>query len=281
MRITLALPSRNRPAGLLSVLTAMDALATGNHDITYAVILDDDDYVTLEQFEHWERSGMLPDGVQKIVAARTQTINARVNHAIKDHPAEIYSQIVDDGFPLTQHWDAILHGAKNIPAFCWQEVNDPTNSTFLIISEDWHKVVGRFYPDYFPFWFADTWIAEVYNLAFSMPISIIQQLRMGGKRGTTLGMRDVAFWFRFFAFTRSERIAEAQMIRAAWGVKGDVREDSEAALKRMEEGDAYQLTQVKRYETVFKADLGAPSELYKLCKARAESWMASPSEEAA
>jgi len=274
MKITLALPSRGRPSGLLSVLTSMDALATGNHDITYALIVDDDDYVTLEQLEHWNKSGFLPDRTLIFQGARTATVNARVNDAIGVCPADLYSQIVDDGFPLSQHWDAIFYGAKDIPAFCWQEMNDPTNSTFLIISEKWRQAAGRFYPDGFPFWFADTWIAEVYKLAFDMPISIIQQLRMGGKRGTTLGMRDLAFWFRFFAFTRTERILEAETIAAAYGEYVDVRKDRAQALEQMEAGDAYQLTQVSRYEAVFKANLGEPSELYKACKARAEEVLA-------
>lgn len=273
MKITLALPSRGRPAGLLSVLTSMDALATGNHDITYAVIVDDDDYMTLEQLEHWNKSGFLPERTLIFQGARTATVNARVNNAIGVCPADIYSQIVDDGFPMSQHWDAIFYGAKDIPAFCWQEMNDPTNSTFLIISERWRDATGRFYPDCFPFWFADTWIAEVYNLAFGMPISIIQQLRMGGKRGTTLGMRDVAFWFKFFAFTRQERIQEAQKVAAAYGEYVDVRKDRASELDTMERGDAYQLTQVPRYEAVFKADLGEPSDIYKVCKAKAEERM--------
>lgn len=216
---------------------------------------------------------MLPANVKQFVGARTKTVNARVNDAIKACPADIYSQIVDDGFPLTQHWDAILHGAKDIPAFCWQEMNDPANTTFLIISEKWREAVGRFYPECFPYWFADTWIAEVYTLAFGMPISIIKQLMMGGKRGTTLGMRDVEFWFKYFAYTRSERIAEAQMVRLAYGLSGDVRATSEGLIEQMERGDAYQLTQVPRYEVIFKSDLGEPSEVYRKCKAKAQGEM--------
>lgn len=273
MKITLALPSRGRPAGLLSVLTSLDALATGNHEITYAVIVDVDDYLTCKCLQEWADQGMLADGVRVETGIRDKTVNARVNEAMVKYPADIYSQVVDDGFPLTQHWDALLHGAKDIPAFCWQEANDPTNATFLVITEKWRQTTGRFYPDYFPYWFADTWIAEVFNLAFGKPIGIINQLRMGGKRGTTTGMRDLEFWFRFFAFTRTERIAEAQLIRAAYGIHGDVRKDSAETIAMLEKGDEYQLTQIPRYEAVFKANLGESSEVYKSTKDCAEKFM--------
>lgn len=254
-------------------MTALDALSTGNHKVTYAVIVDDDDYVTLEQLEHWEKSGFLPSNVRKFVGARTKTVNARVNEAVKECPGDIYSQIVDDCFPLTQHWDAIFHAAKDLPAFCWQERNDPENATFLIISEKWRQATGRFYPEYFPFWFADTWLAEVYRLAFGEPIAVIQQLCMGGKRGVTQGMRDVAFWFKFFACTRNERIVEAFLLSSAYGKPQDIWKARAADIEVMEKADAYQLTQVPRYEAVMKANLGEPTPLYLKCRERAERLM--------
>lgn len=273
MNITLVLPSRNRPAGLLGVITALDALATGNNKITYAVVLDNDDYVTLEQWDHWKKSGMLPDGVREFIGARNKTVNARVNDAVRACPGDLYSQIVDDCFPLTQHWDSIFAAARELPALCWQERNDPDNATFLIISEKWRQQTGRFYPEYFPFWFADTWLAEVYKLAFGAPIAVIQQLCMGGKRGTTQGMRDVEFWFKFFAYTRSERIAEAQMLAAAYGRPVNIRMSRAQDIALMEKADAWQLTQVQRYETMFKANLGEPTAIYKRCKEVAEEAM--------
>lgn len=275
MKITVGLPSRNRPAGLLSVLTAFNALATGAHDIAYAVILDDDDYVTLEQSEHWLKSGMLPNSVHFLPGARTRTVNARFNDAIAKFPADVYMQACDDAFPLAFHWDKLVAGAiEQIPAFSWQECNDPANATYLVISERWREAVGRFYPEYFPFWFADTWIAEVFNLAFAKPIAVVNQLQFGGKRGQTQGMRELRFWFDFFAATRVERIAEAERLAKAFGFSLNARRDRAEALQRMEQGDDYQRTRVPDYEAAFRANLGEPSEAYKAAKVRAECWMA-------
>lgn len=273
MKITVAIPSRGRPAGLLAVLTALNALATGNHEITYAVIVDDDDYVTLEQLLHWEKSGMLPPGVQQITGARHLTVNARFNDACARCPADWYLQSCDDIYPLTQHWDALMYGARTLPAYCWQEANDPGNATILAISEKWRSTVGRFYPEYFPFWFADTWLAEVFNLAFAKPIPLINQLQMGGKRGQTQGMRDLEFWFRFFAVTRIERMKEAEAIAKAWGFTIDCRRDRQAQIVDMEASDHYQLGRVELYEKAFNANFGAETEVYRIAEARAKQWI--------
>lgn len=275
MKITVGLPSRNRPAGLLAALKAFDSLATGANEITYAVIMDEDDYVTLEQFEHWEKSGMLPDGVRRFVAPRNKTVNARFNDAMKLCPAEVYSQACDDSLPLAFHWDKLLAGAiAQVPAFNWQECNDPANATYPVLSQRWIEAVGRFYPEYFPFWFADTWIAEVFNIAFAKPIPVINQLQMGGKRGSTQGMRDLSFWFQFFAATRIERIAEATAVAKAFGFTLNAQTERAEILQRLRDGDTYQRNRAPVYEQAFKANVGEPSEVYKAAKFKAECWMA-------
>lgn len=274
MKITVGLPSRNRPAGLLSTLTALDALATGGHEITYAVIVDDDDYVTLEQIDHWQKSGMLPPGVHTLSGPRVKTVNARFNDAVSQFPADVYMQACDDSFPLAFGWDRLMAGAKEMPAYSWQECNDPGNATYLVISERWREAVGRFYPEYFPFWFADTWIAEVYTLAFAKPIGVVNQLQMGGKRGKTQGMRDLGFWFDFFAATRVERIAEAKAVAKAHGFSVNPELERASQLAQMRAGDEYQRGRVATYSEAFKADLGEPSAVYKAAKFRADCWLA-------
>jgi hypothetical protein len=200
-------------------------------------------------------------------------VNARFNDAVTAYPADIYSQACDDAFPLCQHWDALFAGAKDLPAFGWKESNDPGNCTYPVISERWREAVGRFYPEYFPFWFADTWIGEVFNLAFAKPIPIVNQLALGGKRGQTQGMRDLAFWFRFFAATRVERIAEAERIARAYGFTLDCKRERVAEIARFEQGDLYQAGRVPQYEASFNANLGEPSPRYLRAKAVAEAWM--------
>ena len=209
--------SRHRPAGLLSVLTALDALASGTHEITYPLIVDDDDALMRETINYWRQHDMMPAGVFPIVGKRDRTLNARMNEACAAFPAEAYFFGPDDGYPLTQHWDAIFKAAvdQGLPAWCWVEKNAAGDATFICLSEKWRSALGRAFPEYFPYWFADTWIAEVHLLAFAKPIALINQLAMGGKRGKTQGMRELSFWFKFFAHTRDERIAEAEKLAKA------------------------------------------------------------------
>ena len=270
MKITVPIASRGRPAGLLAALTTLDALSTGNNEITYAVIVDTDDLLTSSCLGDWEDRQMLPKGTVIHLGPRSNTLNSRVNDVIAQHPADAYSSAVDDLFPLTQHWDAVYVAAKELPAYCWREMNDPGNATLLVISERWRKATGRYYPEYFPFWFADTWIAEVFMLAFGKLIPVIEGLSQGGKRGTTQGMRDLAFWFKFFAATRIERIEEAKRVCEAFGEKYVFRPEW---LAKMENGDAFQLKKVPQFEAAFRANQGQPSDVYLQAKESAFKWL--------
>jgi len=257
------------------VLTSLDALATGSHDITYVLILDDDDSKTLRLTDEWEKQQLFPKGTVLRVGPRVKTLNARMNDAITEFPADYYCFLVDDGFPLSRHWDAMFDGLKELPAFAWQELNDPKNATFIAISERWRKATGRGFPDYFPFWFADTWILEVHLLAFAKPIGIVNQLQMGGKRGTTQGMRDLPFWFDFYAKTRSERIADAVAVAKEWGFTLDVAKDRQAQLAILEDGDRRQREKTPMYASQFGALEAAtePTTAYLQAKERAEEWL--------
>ena len=263
MKITVILPSRSRPAGMIGVISAYQALSTGNNDITYVLILDEDDQVI-------HHTDILDDSVKVIFGQRNRTVNARFNEAVEKYPAECYIQACDDAFPLSFHWDAMVaHAIKLIPAFSWQEKNDPQNATYICLSDKWIQETGRFYPEYFPFWFADTWIAEVHLLAFGKPIPVINQLQVGGKRGKTQGMRDLRFWFEFFTRTRVERLDEAKQLAAAYGTDmGDRAKE----MKLLEDADRHQLTQIDRYEGQFQTE-GEPSALYARCKKEAEQWI--------
>lgn len=276
MRITIPMPSRNRPAGLLSVITSLDALATGSNEITYAIMLDSDDTDSRLMVKQWADLNWLPKNTHTIVGERDKTLNARMNEVIGAFAAEVYCCLPDDGFPLTQGWDAIFVGLyqQGIPAFAWQEKNDPGNPTFIAITERWRVATGKMFTEYFPFWFADTWIAEVHALAFAKGLGIVNQLQMGGKRGKTHGMRDLDFWFRFFAATRVERIAEAEAVAKEYGFTLNVERDRGEIMEAMETADEKQLRRVPEYESMFGSHEDPETPLYAECKAKAKQWIA-------
>ena len=264
MKIDVIIPSRGNPTRLMAVLTCFDQLSTGNHEVTYRIICDMDDPLTCKAAESLKLNTAIHIG--------TGNLQTRMNDAAKEGDAQIVTTAADDVFPLAQDWDGILAvaDAKNIPAFSWQEVRDPTNHTNLVFSRKWLKAVGRMLSEYFPFWFGDTWVAEVFEMAFTQPMPIISNLPWGGRRGKTRGMRDLAFWFEFFAATRIERVAEARALCFAYERKFEVPEAMAADMKRR---DAEQLTRVPQYEQWFGANQGDPSEQYVKMKTAADQWL--------
>lgn len=268
------MPSRHRPAGLLSVLTSLDALATGSNLITYALLIDSDDDQTRMHVDLWRMNDMLPQNTHVIVGERDKTLNARANEVVGAFAADVYFCPPDDGYPLAQHWDAMFSGlSEQLPAFAWQEKNDPGNATFIAITERWRKATGRMFPEYFPFWFSDTWLLEVHLLAFAKPLGIVNQLPMGGKRGKTQGMRDLEFWFRFFAATRIERIAEAEAVAKEFGFTVNVERERRQFMELLEQADASQLQRVPQYEVAFGANEAPETEQYLAAKQRARDWL--------
>ena len=273
MKIDLIIPSRGQALRLMSVITAFDNLATGEHDITYNVVCDLDDPLT------WKALKQLP-GVQVAVHAGAGPLAERMNTVAMECDADTVSGAADDTFPLAQHWDDIIAAGKDQghDLFSWQEVNDPTNHTMIVFSRRWLKAVGRMLPTYFPFWFGDTWVAEVYELAFNRPLPIVENLQWGGKRGKTNGMRDLAFWFEFFSATRVERIAEARSVCYAFARPFVA---NQAMIEDMERRDREQLARVPHYEEYFGANKGEPSEQYTTMKTAADTWLQNHKEKAA
>ncbi len=276
MRITIPIPSRNRPAGLLASLHTLDALASGAHEITYVVLIDSDDEITCNATNDWRRLDLLPQRTHVIIGERDKTVNARVNEAIGAFSADIYCQMSDDAFSLTQHWDQLFMGlhSQGVPCWAWQEVADPGNATYIAISEKWRSTTGHMYVDHFPFWFADTWLLEVHLLAFARGIAIVNQLILGGKRGKTQGMRDLEFWMRFYDATTVLRIEEAEKLAIAYGFTLNVERDRKEQLDAIRQGHANQLSKCSRWAVTFGEDnTTEPSERYKATKAKAEAWL--------
>ncbi|WP_206520608.1 hypothetical protein, partial [Mesorhizobium sp. M1A.T.Ca.IN.004.03.1.1] len=82
--------------GLLASLHTLDALASGKHEITYAVLIDSDDELTCGATHDWQRLDMLPPNTHIIIGERDKTVNARVNEVLGAFAADVYCQMSDD-----------------------------------------------------------------------------------------------------------------------------------------------------------------------------------------
>lgn len=275
MKIAVIIPSRGRQLSLKASLVALHSLSSGENRLSYVLLCDNDDPETAwcieDVREFIEGVPSNPTGdTFTVIQDENRLIHARENEIAPTLRADAYVSWADDLFPMAQGWDKIVqYGIEkaNIPAFSWEEANDPTNHTSIVISKLWYEATGRLYPEYFPFWFADTWMKEVFHFAFGAQMPIISQLKFGGRRGMTGNMHDLAFWFRVFAETRGERIEEANKICKAMNIAMPDHKDVEAIFER---GDMMQLRAVPTYEEAFGAGKNPKTAAYREAKTRAE-----------
>lgn len=256
MRIAVLILARGRPAGLVAAVKAAHATASGDLPVEFVICGDDDD-------------DTIGQAVACLDVPVTLSINPRPDAlgrawnlgAAKAGPWDLALFTGDDTVPVTMHWDRRMAqiAANGNAAWAWTEANDPGNCTYWVTTRRWHDAVGRACPELFPYWFNDTWVAETHLFAFAEPIMVDPGCVMGGRRGTTREMREVARWFRVFAASRPQRIAEAARIARAFG-----REPPDPApmLRWCAEWDAAQMASVPRYNAAFGADRVPPTPRY-------------------
>jgi len=263
VKIGVIIPSRKRARSLEAVLRALMATQSAEHEIQYLVSYCRHDEHTLWVAEHLK--------VEAIMRPDDCTPGAAINHAIAHLDADVYVGLNDDVFPLTWHWDTLIARGVNhpMPIFCWQEVSDPLNCSYLICTARALRAIGQPCTEYFPYWFCDLWLAEIHHIAFGFRPPQIEGLRLGGKRGTTQGFRDFQFWCRFFTYTRPERIRAAIKLAAEYGT---VPPNLKVVLQICRMFDADFLTKNERFSSRF-ADTAAPEPYYVKAKERAEAML--------
>lgn len=262
MKIDVIIPSRGREQRLFAGIVNLHALQSGQHDVRYTVLCDLDDPQTAATAKR------IRDIPVRVLESERRAVNEWENEVIAQSDADAFMPWPDDYVCLAHGWDeAVAFVLGKVPAFSWQEIQDPQNHTTIVLARKWVKAAGRFFTEHFPFWFADTWLKEVYGFVYGQNMPIIEQLQVSHKRSPTQNMHDLEFWFRVFAATRPERIAEAQRIARAFDVPWVERPH---IVKMLEEADAMQLSKVPVYEAVFGAGAKPKSDAYRAAKARAE-----------
>jgi hypothetical protein len=260
MQFHIIMPSRGNPIGLSAVTRCMQSLQSGVHDVKYTWIFDEDD----PEFSEYFRLSLAAKAESNI-APGDANLYARVNAVAEANDDECSVIVNDDVFPLTHHWDR-LAALINCPVFCWQEQAMPSQANYPFIHRLWRKKQGYISNDLFPFWFADSWLNEVFIMAVGQPIPIIEPLKLGGIRGKTKCLRDLRFWFNFYARTRHIRVNEAMAIRGS-EINMDV-------IKEFEKFDALHLANAKLYTDISMVPNSQPSRRYVLAKQRAEMMLA-------
>lgn len=270
MRIIVPISTRGRPLRLAGVLHSLTTLQSGKHEVTYVVGIDGDDIETLSVLPHLEAS--YPCEVVR--RPRPTTLGQAWNELVLERKWDTCVVVADKHLCLTQDWDDVIaegFGPKyHLALGRWHLLRAP-EETLLIMSRKWYETTGQIFPEWFPFWFSERWVFEVHQLAFNVDIPLILDLKMQEPAGKTHGLRDLEFWFDFFAKTRDLRIWEASCIAKAWKRK---MPNTKPILQKMQEADEWQKPRIPLYyESRGGVQTDATPEYLK-AKAKAEKWLA-------
>lgn len=214
MKISVLLPSRGRSMQMVATLNSFRSQESGKNEVVYGVACDADDHVTIGTCEILKPR--LP--LCHHVLERSPSLGGRVNLLAEHMPADAYCSVADDSLCMTQDWDERLaeaFAAKPDGVWWWGH-HYPQPALYAIISEKWRAAAGWMFTDYFPYWFDDIWLLELWVMASESPFQFIEAKMADCPRKTTR-MRDLAFWHEFWHYTRPQRIKHAKEIAAKLG----------------------------------------------------------------
>jgi len=275
VRIAVITPTYYRPRQLITAVSSLHDTRSHKHEIVFAIGLDADDHDGRRAVEFLLAHG-LP--VICVVAPEPPTLGEKTNGILKHVEADAYAWIADDVIPMAQHWDstiAAVFAGYRVPAFCWNELNDPGNTTYPVVTRRLLDALeGRLFDEWFPLWFVDTWLAEVCYFAFGERLRIVKELVLGGTRGYPTVAHDLPYWFRFFALTRGERVAQAQRVAQAFGLEVNVASDRRKAISECVAWDAMQRARVPHYVEALRGGIKDPPPRYWIARTRADAHLA-------
>lgn len=267
MRILVAISTYGRPMWLAGTLFSLQTLASGKNEISYVVRTEMDDHVTrgiAGQLRHQFKT-------ISVLGAKHVSLGECWNECADGRDWDAVAVIADKHLCLTPDWDEGIREiieTNGMPAARWS-LKDKDLETVLILSRKWYDATGQIFPEWFPFWFSERWIAEVHQLAFGHGIPRCTNMHIAEPAGKTQGLRDLEFWFDFFARTRILRIQEARKVAKAFD---RILPPVEPFIAEMRRADEWQIPRIPGYYETRGKPEGKPSEQYIIAKTRAETW---------
>lgn len=267
MKISVLIPSRNRPLRLMDTISVAKELESGKHEVTYVVGCDDDDEKTEAACKLLQVGGRVAYG-----KFRRTTLGKIVNDLAAAAPADVYCSLCDDIRIQTAYWDEkIAEAVEAKPdGVFWWKTSEERPATYAIVTEKWRAAAGYIFTDYFPFWFDDLWLLQLWMLAHENPWLYVDAW-LEDRPYNTQRMRDLRFWHEFYQSQRPARIAEAKRIARALGWKVTEGFHERAAELIGTPNPAF-MADIDNIEAR-QGDKGPPTAEYLRAKARAESLM--------
>ena len=220
MKITVGIPSRDRPLELAAAILSLDKTKSGGHEIEFIIGHDHNDGRTVEVVSQLVAMGLpvrssfgpRPTGLGEIH-------NRLIGETEADSPFLLWS---DRLVSADMQWD---HGiAMTVLEFptrvIWFDSHHLVGPGQFILPPRWRKALGRENPTpgIYPYWFEDTAVEELDALVHGFPRVALHQKAAGPRTAKTTRCRDLHFWIDVFAATRVDRIRQAKKIAKALGI---------------------------------------------------------------
>lgn len=209
MSLTYIVGTRGRPNELItSVATTFENMV--RDDTKMLICVDSDDLATIDVFDR------LPLDPRVIVSIkhREDSRGEKCGRALTEAPGSIYMVGHDCNPVLTHGWDQIVYEASGLFPDGIGVVNTRmANASFPVMQGITSKLVeklGYIYNPEYPFWFIDHEMDDFARMLGRNPyVDVHVEQR---RPGTTLRLRDVAFWAQYFDAMTLERRAKMHAI---------------------------------------------------------------------
>lgn len=214
MKITAIIATRGRPQKALGAVEALKITASWANELEVVVACDDDDPADTATFFR-DYGGVTVDCGPR--PAGVGECWNRVAAKVKDGLILI---LPDDGVMMTPRWDqkAVeffdqhLWPHPDIAIAALQDTASPGEHTLFMLRPGWLKHSWLLDTRY-PFWFADTAIAECYSFIAGKPMPFLPIVVATPSDSFNPRMRDMGLWWALFASTRLERMQNATIVR--------------------------------------------------------------------
>lgn len=207
MKVSVCIASRGRPALCRLTVTRLQtgAVLEGTRIV---VALDSDDP---------ERDNYgLPAGCTVSVADREDSLGAKWNRAYRHADADLAVLWPDDAVMPDRGWDDLLaKAAATLPDQCGAVFFGDIPGVLqpgIAITRKFAEAMGFFAPEFFPFWWVDTWLLELATMSGRGVHADVRVSLLNDLKGASRGVREVRFWAEFFDRLRPARIATAERI---------------------------------------------------------------------
>lgn len=162
-------------------------------------------------------TGMMPKYQNCIVDIRNRedSLGAKYNRMVG--LGDVYMGHVDYAPVLTPGFDRIvLEAASLFPDGVGFVLGRLANASFTSLQAATHKAVelmdGKFYPEWFPYWFVDHWFDDIARMSDRFSHANVMLDCTTRRPGKTLELRDLDFWTTFFDLCAPRRRAIAMEI---------------------------------------------------------------------